>query len=160
MSVFSINLSGFFCAGNIIPHCLHPELPVRIFVILFYQEPLFFFPGHPDEHEYTFEFFASEYHLHFPVPILPLFSSQVPLSQIETSPAPYMPSGIVPSKPAYARSWSSTITASLLSAGLRDGPFGIAQDLRTPCISSLRSKCRLFEWCSCTTNIGISSFYP
>src|SRR5438552_1133460 len=56
----------------------------------------------------------------------------LPMSQTMTVPPPYSPSGITPSKRAYPRGWSSTAIARRLSAGLSDGPFGTAQDTRTP----------------------------
>ena len=75
----------------------------------------------------------------------------VPLSQITISPAPYWPSGICPWKSMKLRSWSSTATARRFCRGSREGPLGKAHDLRTPAISSLKSKCRCDAWCSCTT---------
>src|SRR5204862_133334 len=41
-----------------------------------------------------------------------------------------------PSKSPYSMGWSSTCTASRLSAGSRDGPLGTAHDFSTPSISS------------------------
>src|SRR5438552_9738233 len=63
----------------------------------------------------------------------------VPMSQTMTVPPPYSPSGITPSKRAYPRGWSSTAIARRLSAGLSDGPFGTAQDTRTPPASRRKS---------------------
>ncbi len=65
--------------------------------------------------------------------------TQRPWSHTITSPAPYSPSGITPSKSAYSSGWSSTWTASRFSAGSVEMPFGTAQDLSTPSISRRRS---------------------
>src|SRR5229473_326811 len=57
-----------------------------------------------------------------------------------------------PSKSPYSSGWSSTWTASRLSARLGEGPFGTAQDLSTPSISSRRSQWSRRAACICTTN--------
>ena len=67
-------------------------------------------------------------------------SIQTPLSQQIDGPAPYWPSGMTPSNSAYSNGWGSTCMASRLSAGSGEGPFGTAQDSRTPSISSRRSQ--------------------
>src|SRR5256885_539806 len=54
---------------------------------------------------------------------------------------------MIPSKSRYSIGWSSTCTASRLSAGLRDGPLGTAHEFSTPSISSRRSKCRRVGAC-------------
>lgn len=61
-----------------------------------------------------------------------------------------------PSNSRYSSGWSSVGTASRLSFGSADGPFGTAQDLSTPSTSSLKSKCiRRASWI-CTTKQGAS----
>src|SRR5574341_2015509 len=59
---------------------------------------------------------------------------------------------MIPSKSPYSRGWSSTCTARRLSAGLREGPLGTAQDFKTPSISRRRSKCSRRAACWWTTN--------
>src|SRR5437870_6474461 len=59
---------------------------------------------------------------------------------------------MIPSKSPYSRGWSSTSTASRLSARLGDGPLGTAHDLSTPSISSRRSQCSRRAACIWTTN--------
>ena len=48
--------------------------------------------------------------------------SQVPMSQTITSPPPYSPAGITPSKSRYSTGWSSTCTAIRRTAGSSVGP--------------------------------------
>ena len=62
--------------------------------------------------------------------------SKVPQSQMMTSPAPYSPWGITPSKSKYSIGWSSVRMARRFSSGSRVGPFGTAQLTRTPFTSS------------------------
>ena len=78
--------------------------------------------------------------------------SYSPVSQINDSPPPYSPWGIVPSKVAYSSGWSSVGTASRLRFGSSGMPLGRAQQRSTPSRSSRRSQCRLLAWCSWTTN--------
>src|SRR6266487_2434749 len=54
---------------------------------------------------------------------------------------------MIPSKSPYSMGWSSTWTASRLSAGSRDGPLGTAHDFNTPSSSSRRSKWRRVAAC-------------
>lgn len=63
----------------------------------------------------------------------------MPESQISTVPAPYSPSGISPSKPAYSSGWSSVGWASAFRRGSSGGPFGTAQDFSTPPASKRKS---------------------
>ena len=63
----------------------------------------------------------------------------VPLSQIMTVPPPYSPAGMIPSKLAYSIGWSSTCVAKRFTDGSSDGPFGTAQDNRTPFHSRRKS---------------------
>ena len=65
--------------------------------------------------------------------------SQVPGSHTITSPPPYWPRGMTPSKSRYSIGWSSTWTASRLTAGSSVGPFGTAQLTSTPSISNRKS---------------------
>ncbi len=65
--------------------------------------------------------------------------SQVPQSQTMTSPAPYWPLGITPSKSRYSTGWSSTWTAIRRTPASRLGPRGTAQLTRTPATSRRRS---------------------
>jgi hypothetical protein len=65
--------------------------------------------------------------------------SNVPQSQTITSPAPYWPFGMTPSKSKYSIGWSSTWTAIRRSFGSSVGPLGTAQLARTPSISSRKS---------------------
>ena len=53
--------------------------------------------------------------------------SYVPQSQTMTSPAPYWPFGMTPSKSKYSIGWSSTWTAIRRIVGSRVGPLGTAQ---------------------------------
>src|SRR5688572_5532898 len=69
-----------------------------------------------------------------------------------TSPAPYCPGGITPSKEPYSKGWSSVGTARRFSLGSSDGPFGTAHDLSTPSHSRRKSKCRRRAECCWTTN--------
>ena len=55
-----------------------------------------------------------------------------PGSQTMTSPPPYSPAGMTPSKSAYSIGWSSTFTASRRTLGSSVGPFGTAQLTSTP----------------------------
>jgi hypothetical protein len=63
----------------------------------------------------------------------------VPQSQTMTSPPPYSPFGMTPSKSKYSIGWSSTCTASCRAVGSRVGPFGTAQLTSTPSTSRRRS---------------------
>ncbi len=81
----------------------------------------------------------------------PSSGEYAPQSQTITSPAPYCFSGITPSKDAYSNVWSSVGTASRLSAGFSDGPFGTAHDFSTPSASSRKSKWRRRAACCWTT---------
>ena len=65
--------------------------------------------------------------------------THVPRSHTMTSPPPYSPDGITPSKSAYSIGWSSTCTARLRVAGSRVGPLGTAQLASTPSTSRRRS---------------------
>src|SRR5215204_2865117 len=65
--------------------------------------------------------------------------SQVPMSQTMTSPPPYSPAGMTPSKSRYSMGWSSTCTALRRAAGSSVGPRGTAQLASTPFISNRRS---------------------
>ena len=65
--------------------------------------------------------------------------SNVPHSQTMTSPAPYWPFGITPSKSKYSIGWSSTWTAIRRIDESSVGPLGIAQLARTPSISRRKS---------------------
>ena len=67
------------------------------------------------------------------------YGSQVPLSQTITSPPPYSPAGMTPSKSMYSIGWSSTWMAARRTAGSRVGAFGTAQLASTPSISKRRS---------------------
>ena len=70
----------------------------------------------------------------------PVFAgSQVPVSHTMTSPPPYSPLGMTPSKCRYSIGWSSTCTAIRLVPGSSVGPFGTAQLTSTPSISNRRS---------------------
>src|SRR3954447_24980773 len=62
----------------------------------------------------------------------------VPASQMITAPVP-RPPPITPSKSPCASEWSSTSTASRFSRGSVDGPFGTAQERRTPSTSRRKS---------------------
>ncbi len=64
---------------------------------------------------------------------------QVPRSQTMTVPPPYSPAGMIPSNAAYSSGWSSTCVARRLTDGSSDGPFGIAQERRTPFHSRRKS---------------------
>ena len=64
---------------------------------------------------------------------------QVPRSQTITVPPPYSPLGMMPSNFAYSSGWSSTCTASRLTDGSSDGPFGTAQESSTPFHSRRKS---------------------
>src|SRR2546423_13739237 len=61
---------------------------------------------------------------------------------------------MIPSKSPYSMGWSSTWTASRLSAGSRDGPLGTAHDFNTPSSSSRRSKWRRVAACWWTVKRG------
>ena len=61
------------------------------------------------------------------------------MSHTIISPPPYSPAGITPSNSMYSTGWSSTWTASFLSAGSAEIPFGTAHETRTPPISRRRS---------------------
>jgi hypothetical protein len=63
----------------------------------------------------------------------------VPESQIITVPPPYWPSGMIPSNFAYSIGWSSVGIAIRLIDGSRAGPFGTAQESRTPFHSNRKS---------------------
>ena len=65
--------------------------------------------------------------------------SHVPQSQTITSPPPYSPLGMIPSKSKYSMGWSSTCTASCLPFGSSVGPLGTAQLASTPPTSSRKS---------------------
>ena len=65
--------------------------------------------------------------------------SHVPASQTITSPPPYSPAGMTPSKSRYSMGWSSTWMAACRTPGSSVGPFGTAQLTSTPSISSRRS---------------------
>ena len=55
-----------------------------------------------------------------------------PASQTMTSPPPYSPAGITPSKSKYSIGWSSTWNAARRTFGSSVGPFGTAQLTSTP----------------------------
>ena len=57
-------------------------------------------------------------------PSVPACSTNVPRSQTITSPAPYPPDGITPSKSRYSIGWSSTCTARWRTFGSSVTPFG------------------------------------
>ena len=61
------------------------------------------------------------------------------LPAIVTSPAPYSPAGMRPSKPPYSRGWSSVCTARWLCLRSVGTPLGIAQLTSTPSCSSRKS---------------------
>jgi hypothetical protein len=63
----------------------------------------------------------------------------VPQSHTITSPPPYWPLGMMPSKSKYSMGWSSTWTASCLTLGSSVGPLGTAQLTNTPSTSSRKS---------------------
>ncbi len=65
--------------------------------------------------------------------------TNVPQSHTITSPAPYWPRGITPSKSKYSIGWSSTWTAIRRITGSSVGPLGIAQLASRPPISSRKS---------------------
>ena len=67
------------------------------------------------------------------------WSCQVPVSQTMTSPPPYSPLGITPSKCKYSSGWSSTWTAMRRTPGSSVGPLGTAQLASVPSISRRRS---------------------
>ena len=69
--------------------------------------------------------------------------SMVPASQMVTSPPPYSPLGIVPSKVPYSRGWSSVCTARRFTSVSSGGPLGTAQETSTPWFSRRKSQCRL-----------------
>src|SRR3712207_6587702 len=52
----------------------------------------------------------------------------------------------------YESAWSGTSTAKRFAEESSEGPFGTAQDLSVPSISSRKSQCSRLAWCSCTTN--------
>ena len=62
-----------------------------------------------------------------------------PMSHTITSPPPYSPRGMTPSKSKYSSGWSSTWTASWRAFGSSVGPFGTAQLTSTPSISRRKS---------------------
>ena len=61
------------------------------------------------------------------------------MSQTITSPPPYSPAGITPSKSRYSIGWSSTWIALRRAFGSSVGPRGTAQLASTPSISNRRS---------------------
>ncbi len=62
-----------------------------------------------------------------------------PAAWLITSPAPYSPSGMTPSKSSYSSGWSSVGIASRFSPGSAAGPLGMAHDFSVPPASSLKS---------------------
>src|SRR4051794_2199373 len=78
---------------------------------------------------------------------------------MRTSPPPYSPAAMVPSKAAYSSGWSSVGTASRLGPVVVGGPLGTAQLLRTPSRSRRRSQWTRSPvprgmWCSWTTKVS------
>src|SRR6201999_436503 len=65
--------------------------------------------------------------------------SQMPVSHTITSPPPYWPDGMTPSKSRYSIGWSSTWIAACFTSESRVGPLGTAQLASTPSISNRRS---------------------
>ncbi|OUD86338.1 hypothetical protein CMMCAS04_15165 [Clavibacter michiganensis subsp. michiganensis] len=78
-------------------------------------------------------------------------SSKVPASQMVTSPPPYSPAGIVPSKDPYSSGWSSVCTARWFVPCSVGTPLGRAQLTSTPSCSSRKSQCSARAWCSWIT---------
>src|SRR3954453_12411366 len=71
-----------------------------------------------------------------------------------TAPVPRGAPAWTPSKSSASRPWSSTGTASRLTAGSSDGPFGTAHDRATSPNCSRRSKCSVVASCRPTTKRG------
>lgn len=74
-------------------------------------------------------------------------------SQIATLPALYSPSGIVPLRTVFD-CVILDIDSNRFVPGVSGGPFGTADDFRTPSISRRKSKWCLDAQCSWTTNVG------
>src|SRR5690625_2606029 len=83
--------------------------------------------------------------------------SIVPESQISTVPPPYSPLGISPAKLAYDKGWSSVWTARRLVFVSSGGPFGTAQETRTPSRSRRKSQCRRLASWRWITNIAAAT---
>src|ERR687893_3099664 len=64
------------------------------------------------------------------------------------------PCPLRPSTSAWPSAWSATSTASRLTPGSVEGPFGTAHDFRTPAASSRRSKCSAVAACCWMTKRG------
>jgi hypothetical protein len=69
----------------------------------------------------------------------PSAGRQVPASHTMTSPPPYPPAGMIPSKSMYSMGWSSTWKAARRAFGSSVGPLGTAQLASTPSISRRKS---------------------